>query len=71
MENSMTYLTYITPDPHAAPTRFGRPLAALQKARQRLERIQATLAYGEVRERLPSGSERLVAILTADRWLVV
>lgn len=67
----MTYLTYITPDPHAAPSRFGRPLKALQKARQRLERIQTTLAYGEVRERLPSGSERLVAILTADRWMTV
>lgn len=71
MENSMTYLTYITPDPHAAPTRFGCPLTGLQKARQRLESIQTTLAYGEVRERLPSGAERLVAILTADRWMTV
>lgn len=66
----MTYLTYITPDPHAAPTRFGRPLSSTSKARQRLERLQQSLAYGEVRERLPTGKERLLAILTNDgRWL--
>jgi hypothetical protein len=66
----MTYLTYITPDQNSAPTRFGRPLSSTSKARQRLERIQKDLAYGEVRERLPNGKERLLAILTNDgRWM--
>jgi hypothetical protein len=62
--------TYITPDQNSAPTRFGAATKSLTKARQRLERIQKDLAYGEVRERLPNGKERLLAILTHDgRWL--